>query len=109
LLSLPIIDLYHIDDVYLEKITDEVLVQHPQVRYLFAFDNSNITNISHLKMLEVLDASWGCGICDQGLRKIKAIDITGNKKITPTNNLADHIRDAIRGEEINIEKMIGSS
>lgn len=101
LLTIPIIDLYHIEDFYLERITDEVLKQHPQIRYLFAFDNPKITKVDHLEELEILDASWGCGIDSKGFgtRKIKALDITGNAKIELSETLADHIRDVSRGLE----------
>ena len=101
LLSLPIVDLYHIDDFYLERLDDEVLKQHPSIRYLFAFDNPKITNVSHLEGLEILDASWGCGIDNKGLcsRKIRALDITGNPKIVPFESLAECLRDVSRGME----------
>jgi len=89
-IHLRIIDFYHIEDEYLLKLNDEVLQQHPYIKYLFAFDNSNVININHLENLEVLDASWDCGIHSFGMKqltKLKKLDANGNPRIKNISQL----------------------
>jgi len=89
-IHLRIIDFYHIEDQFLIKLNDDIIKQHPYIKYLFAFDNSNITDINHLEHLEVLDASWECGIHSQGLKNItslKVLDVNGNPRVKKINQM----------------------
>jgi len=81
---LRIIDFYHIEDQFLIKLNDNIIKQHQYIKYLFAFDNTNITDVNHLDYLEELDASWDCGIHSQGLKNItslKVLDVNGNPHV----------------------------
>lgn len=89
-----IVDFYNIEDKYVENLNDDILKQHSYIKYLNAFDNANITDVNHLEHLEILDASWNCGIHSSGIKKInpKKLDANGNpriKNISHMNNLIE--------------------
>jgi hypothetical protein len=107
LYSLHITDLYNLEDKYLERLDDSILAQHPFVRYLFAFDNVSITNVNHLHYLEDLDASWDCGISDDGLKitSIKRLDVNGNPRVTNVNHMSELRILKARGERCGLSDM----
>jgi hypothetical protein len=89
-LYLPIVDLHHIEYRYLGLLNDNILRQHPFTKKLFAFDNPNITSVNHLVYLEELDASWECGINDDGLQitSLKKLDVNGNERVKNIQHMA---------------------
>ena len=89
MVCLQITDFYNIDDRYLEALDDAIIKQHPYIKELFAFDNPKITDVTPLINLEILDASWGCGIGDNGLKtsNLKFLDASGNTNIKDISHM----------------------
>ena len=108
--NLDITDLYNIDIEYRGKLTNEILLQYPKLEKLDTRDNSKITNISYLKNLKILDASWYSGINDEsliGLDLIK-LNVWGNPNITKISHLKNLKKlDAGYDSGINDESLIG--
>src|SRR5882724_472483 len=78
--DLKILDLYHIDDRYLSKLTDEIL-KYPifdQVELLDADNNSNITDISFMASLKVLNARHHCGINQNGIKGLNLVTLNAS-------------------------------
>jgi len=89
--NLHIIDLLNIDKKYLKKLTQEILRYSifEKVIYLNASNNFKITNVSHMKSLQILHAEGDCGINQQeikGLNLIK-LDASYNSKITNVSHM----------------------
>ena len=89
---LEIHDFKNIDRKYFNKLSDNILVSYPFIRYLNAFHNPKITNVNYMLALKELNAS-GCecgigydGIKDLNLVKLKAC---GNPKITNANHMTN--------------------
>ena len=82
---LYVTDLYNLDTELLKKLDNCIIKKYPFVKKLDAFNNSNITNVSHMKSLKMLNASGeACGISDNGILGLDLItlDAWGNRKIT---------------------------
>ena len=67
--KLEIHDFYNIDDKYICKLTNDILIAYPFIRKLNAY-NGRITNINHLTNLKVLYVDWNGGISDNGINKL---------------------------------------
>lgn len=87
---LSIIDFHNISYYHMDKLTDSIISQHLNIRYLCAYYNPKITNVNHLKHLIKLDAQGeSCGLTDIGLKDCIELQIlyTGdNPKITTVNH-----------------------
>jgi hypothetical protein len=75
--KLHIQDFYYIERKYLNRLTDDILINHKKIKYLNAYGNINITNVNNMQKLEILDASSNyfsnsnpkiCGIKQEGLQ-----------------------------------------
>ena len=84
--NLHIIDLFNIDKKYLKELTQEILhfSIFEKVIYLNANCNSKITNVSHMKFLQILNASFNCGIDQKGIEGLNLIELKArdNSKIS---------------------------
>jgi hypothetical protein len=88
--KLEIHDFYNIPYKYLRLLNDEILLNYPFIKYLYAFDNHTITNINHMNGLTKLDASLNFGIDNFGIKNVDSITIlyiSGNEKITDVNHM----------------------
>jgi hypothetical protein len=71
-----------INDISLKYITN--------LRALHVCKNVNVTNVNHLKKLEILDAQYNCGIDDVGISELvdlKCLWTGQNKRITNVNHM----------------------
>ena len=83
--NLDITNLYDIHNKYNSKLMDEIIKKYPKLVKLDAWNNSKITNISHLKNLKILDAGgWNCGISDVHLIGLNLVELSvwNNSRIT---------------------------
>ena len=82
---------FHIDNKYLCKLSDKILVNYNKLRYLNAKYNEKITNVNHMTNLQILDASWECGIDDNGIKNLNLIKLNAsdNPKITDVNHMTN--------------------
>jgi len=84
--NLHIIDLFNINEKYLQKLTQEILqyLIFENVVYLNASDNSKITNVSHMKSLQILCAFGNCGINQEGIKGLNLTQVYAihNQKIS---------------------------
>ena len=84
--NLHIIDLFNIDNKYLQKLTHVIsqFAIFEKVIYLNARNNWKITNVSHMKSLQILYASGDCGINQQGIEGLNLLEFnaSNNSKIT---------------------------
>ena len=80
---------YNIDDEYLDKLSDEILINYPKVKYLDASYNSKITNVNHMTKLQILDIHGMCGIDNNGIKHLNLIELGAfnNRKITNINHM----------------------
>ena len=87
--NLQVVDFYNIDYTFREKLTDKILKNYPDIKYLNASNNSNIKNINNFKNLKVLNCRWNCGISDEDLIGLDLIELNANDnpKIKHINNL----------------------
>ena len=90
--NLCIIDLYQIDEKLRKKLNDTILKQNKFInaKYLDASNNSEITDVNHLKKLQKLDVRWNCGIDQKGIQLLEnliELDAWDNPKITNVNHL----------------------
>ena len=92
--NLQIWDFYHMEREHSIKLTSEILMRYPHIKYY----NSSfvtmypITDINFMTNLEILDASVHSHINDAGisqLKKIKKLDISWNRNITSINHLTN--------------------
>jgi hypothetical protein len=85
----PITNLFDgVPHVY--KLSNHILKSYPFIIKLNAWDNKKITDVNHLKSLQILAANNNCGIDNQGisaLTNLISLNVTGNKKITDINHL----------------------
>jgi hypothetical protein len=87
--KLEIYDFYNIEEGYLIRLNNKILLNYPFIKYLNASNNKKITNIDHMNNLIELDAGWDCGITNKGLQKINLIilNANNNNKITNVNHM----------------------
>lgn len=95
---LSIHNFYTIPNKYQQLLTNKILLQHPNIKYLDASNNPKITNINHLPLLQRLRASNKvtftisselCGISDNSMKQcvnLKFLDASDNPKITNVNH-----------------------
>lgn len=89
LYQLSIYDFDNIPFEYKPKLTDEILLQHKNIKYLNTNNNHNITDVNHLTLLTKLKAEGKCGISDSGISdciNLKDLRVLGNSKITHVNH-----------------------
>lgn len=97
--NLKIYDLYDISYLYLSKLTDNILKQniYRDVAKLNLYYTSNVTDINHLKQIDVLDISINpyieSGINNNGIRDLnpKYLNIDNNINITNINHMSNLI------------------
>ena len=79
--NLQMRDFYHIDETIKSALSDQILMNYHTIEKLDISYNPNITNINHLKCLQLLNASYTnisqVGIAD--LREIISICLTGTE------------------------------
>src|SRR5690606_35851300 len=75
------------------KITNKILKQkkYSHLISLNLSNNSQISNVNHIKKLKILYAGWGCGINNKGISKLNLIElyVSYNNKITNVNHMTD--------------------
>ena len=105
--NLFIIDLYHIEEKYLELLDDNFLKHDifQQTRKLKA--NKKITNVSFMKNLKILDASIRCGIGQDGIMGLDLIELnaSSNNKITDVSFMKNLKVLSARGMIVELVKM----
>ena len=85
--NLHITDLFNIDKKYLQKLTQKIL-QFPIFEKVICLNtsyNSKITNVSHMKSLQILNVGgYYCGINQEGIEGLNLIQLYahGNSKIS---------------------------
>ena len=86
---LEIHDMYNIDSKYCRKLTDNILINHPSVRYLDASNNPKITDVNHMTKLQKLEADGNYGINNDGIKRVNLIELDAydNPKITDINHM----------------------
>src|SRR3972149_11930314 len=53
---------------YLKLLNDNILLNYKNIKYLYASDNPNITDVNHLSNLRILEARGdSCGISDNSI------------------------------------------
>ena len=85
--NLLITDLYSISQKYLQKLTTDVL-KYPifsHVTKLNAGFNKNITNVSFMKSLQILNTKHSCGIDQMGIHELKLVKLIITNNINITN------------------------
>ena len=95
---------FHINYKCLDKLSDNMLLNYPKIRYLDATNNKKITNVNYMTNLQILNASWGCGIGDNGIKHLNLIELyaSDNLKITNVNHMTNlQILDAFYNSGIN--------
>src|SRR5436309_652283 len=82
--NLQIIDFYHIDDKYLDKLTDDILKNYNHIKYLNAYNNSKISDVNWMINLKELNARDNCVINQKGIQNLNLIklNVRYNSKIT---------------------------
>ena len=71
-------------------LTNEILLQYPNLTQLYASGNDKIKDINHLTKLQILNAGYNCGIDDKGislLSNLTELCVNGNEKIKDLNHL----------------------
>src|SRR5688572_19546030 len=73
---LRITNLYFVDKNILDLLNDQILTQekYKHLTKLNAFDNSKITNVSHMKSLRVLNASGYCGLNQDSIKCLDLVE-----------------------------------
>ena len=81
--GLKIYDFYNIPYYYKIKLSNEILINYPEIKYLDASWNAKITDVNHMTNLQKLNASESCGIDDLGLidLNLKELNASNNPKI----------------------------
>ena len=82
---LKIYDFYNIPYKYKYRLNDDIIKLHPYIKYLDASNNKQITSVNHCTQLQKLDASYYCGISDDGFihcTQLTVLNATYNNKIT---------------------------
>lgn len=88
---LSIIDFYNIPFKYTQLLTNEILEQHRNIKYLNISSNNNITTVNALKFLTKLDIS-DCIISNSGITNcynLTELDASYNPYITNINHLTE--------------------
>lgn len=84
--KLQVVDFYNMDERYISKLTNKILVRYPNIKKLNVSNNLQVTNINHLEYLEELNASgMNCGVSDYMMRfldNIKILNVSNNPKVT---------------------------
>lgn len=88
--NLKIYDFYYIDYCYLTKLTDNVLKAYKHIKKLNVACEEKITNINHLKNLEILYVD-NCDLCDEDIKGLDLIKLSVdyNPRITNLNNMTN--------------------
>src|SRR5438270_13500462 len=75
--ELKITNLYDIEEKYLKLLTDDILKMQifNQVNSLNANNNKKITNVSMIKSLKKLNASYNCGIDQNGIVGLDLVEL----------------------------------
>ena len=87
---LEIHDFYDINDCYLERLTDQVLINYHFIKYLNVCNNSHVSNLNHLtKLIKLNVGDYYCGVNDQGIIQVNPIElhVNNNPKITSINHM----------------------
>src|SRR5687767_1539385 len=74
------------------KFTDEILKSYHNVKYLNVCNDSEVTNINHMKELRILDARRNSGIKNEGIKecdKIIELNASDNPKVTYVNHMRE--------------------
>ena len=89
MINFPITNLY--DNVpNIHKLTDEVLKLFSYVIKLNVTSNRKITNVNHMKNLQILHAGDDCGINDHGIQQLvnlTELNVNNNSKITNVDHM----------------------
>lgn len=88
---LEIYDFYHINDMYLARLNDSILMNYNFIRHLYASDNPHITDINHMTKLSTLNASYKSGIRDAHINQLNLEKLIANcnKNITNLNHMTN--------------------
>ena len=82
---------FYVNYKYLRNLSDKVFINYPKVKYFNALGNPKMTNINHMTNLQILDASYNCGLDDNGIKDLNLIelDVSDNPKITNVNHMTN--------------------
>jgi hypothetical protein len=84
-MCLHVTDLYNMNRDILDRLNDDILKIYPFVVQLNAKNNFSITNVSWMRSLKFLDASFNCGIDDTGITDLDLIELNANSNPKITN------------------------
>ena len=87
--KLEIHDFFNIPDKYLFMLSDNILINYPFIKQLYAYANKDIKIINYMKKLVKLNAGDNCGINNEEIAKINVIELNvyNNPKITNVNHM----------------------
>ena len=90
--NLYISDFYNLDKIYLENLTEQILVSYPKIKYLDIQENPSVQNINFLSDLQVLAISdkFTNQFCNYNLRELQIYNykITNLKYFTKLEKLS---------------------
>ena len=89
--NFQISDFYGLDKMYLEKLTEQILISHPKIKYLNIAETDSVQNINFLSDLRVLSISkkFKNQFCNYNLRELQIYNyqITNLKYFTKLEKL----------------------
>ena len=85
---------YYMNIQYIDRLSNKILINYPEIKYLMVSYNSKVSNINHMTKLQILDASCvylECGIGDNGIKNLNLIELyaADNKKIKNVNHMTN--------------------